>query len=135
MFIAEKAKGVNWVKAAPKVQTQVNARISGPRKNSSFFSLYGFQLKLAASPLLHTIPIYSNPTQIHYQLGQNLTEPKLQQITSANKSKRLTTPYEKGDQVIISKKKSALRTTPSSHTFVAFLPLTKTKSASWCAHF
>jgi len=78
MFIAEKTKEINWVKATPKVHTQVNARISGPRKNSPFFSVYGFNPKLVASLLPHPIPIYSNPTQIHYQLGSNLTEAKLQ---------------------------------------------------------
>jgi len=104
MFIVEKDKGINWVRATPKVQTQVNTRISEPRKNSPFFSLYGFNPKLAASPLPHSIPIYSNPTQIHYQLGSNLTEAKLQQITSANKSRRPATSCEKGDQVMVSTK-------------------------------
>jgi len=77
MFIAEQAQGVNWVKAVPKVQTQVNARLSEPRKNSPFFLMYGFNPKLAASPLPHPIPIYANPTKLQYQLRQNLTEAKL----------------------------------------------------------
>jgi len=77
MFITEQAQGINWVKAAPKVQTEVNARLSEPRKNSPFFVIYGFNPKLAASPLPHPIPIYANPTKLHYQLGNNLTEAKL----------------------------------------------------------
>jgi len=104
MFIAEQAQGVNWVKAAPKIQTQVNARISEPRKNSPFFLIYGFNPKLAASPLSHPIPIYAKPTKLHYQLGKNLTEAKLNQITSANKHRRLATPYEEGELVMVSTK-------------------------------
>jgi len=104
MFIAEQAQGINWVKAAPKVQTQVNARISEPRKNSSFFLMYGFNPKLAASPLPHPIPIYANPTKLHYQLGKNLTKAKLNQITSANKHRRPATPYEEGELVMVSTK-------------------------------
>jgi len=55
----------------------VNARISEPRKNSPFFLIYGFNHKLAASPLPHPIPIYANLTKLHYQLGKNLIEAKL----------------------------------------------------------
>jgi len=101
MFIAEQAQGVNWVKAAPKVQTQVNARIREPRKNSPFFLMYGFNPKLAASPLPHLIPIYANSTKLHYQLGKNLTETKLNQITSANKNKRPAIPYKEGELVMV----------------------------------
>ena len=104
IFITEKAKGINWVKVIPRVQIQVNARISKPRKNSPFFSLYGFNSKLVALLLPYPIPIYSNPIQIHYQLGSNLIEAKLQQITPANKSRRPATPYEKEDQVMVSTK-------------------------------
>jgi len=66
MFMAEQAQGVNWVKAAPKVQTQVNAKISEPRKNLPFFLMYRFNPKLAVLPLPHPIPIYANPTKLHY---------------------------------------------------------------------
>jgi len=104
MFIAEQATGLNWVEAAPKVQTQVNARRSEPRKNSPFFLMYGFNPKLAASPLPHSIPIYANPTKLYYQLGKNLTEAKLNQITLANKHRRPATPYEEGELVMVSTK-------------------------------
>jgi len=64
--------------------------------------MYGFNPKLAVSLLSHPIPIYTNPTKIHYQLGKNLTEAKLNQITSANKNSRPATPYEEGELVMVS---------------------------------
>jgi len=64
--------------------------------------MYGFNPKLAASPLPHPIPIYTNPTKLHYQLGTNLTEVKLNQITSANKNRRPATPYGEEELVMVS---------------------------------
>jgi len=127
MFIAEQAQGVNWVKAAPKVQTQVNARISEPRKNSPFFLMYGFNSKLAASPLPHPILIYANPTQLHYQLEKNLTEAKLSQITSANKNRRPATPYEEGELVMVSTKNfpSHFNTSKLHYTWIGPVPVIK----------
>jgi len=37
-------------------------------------------------------------------LGNNLTEAKLNQITSANKNRRPATPYEEGELVMVSTK-------------------------------
>ena len=102
--MAEQAQVINWVKAAPKFQTGVNARISKPRKNSPLFLIYGFNPKLVASPLPHPIPIYANPTKLYYQLRQNLTESKLNQITSANKNRRPATSYEEEELVMVSTK-------------------------------
>jgi len=130
MFIAEQAQGVNWVKAAPKVQTQVNASISGPRKNSPFFLMYGFNPKLAASPLPHPIPIYANPTKLHYQLGKNLTEAKLNQITSANKNRRPATPYEEEELVMVSTKNfpSHFNTSKLHYPWIGPVPIIKTNN-------
>jgi len=102
MIVIEESKGNNWVKAAPRVQTQVNARISGPRGKSLFQSLYGFNPKLAVSQLLHPIPIFSDPTQEYYQLAENLTKAKKQQLEQANKNRRLAPDYQVGDKVLLS---------------------------------
>jgi len=127
MFIAEQAQEVNWVKVAPKIQTQVNARISEPRKNSPFFLMYGFNPKLAASPLPHPIPIYANPTKLHYQLGNNLTVTKLNQITSANKNRRPATPYEEGELVMVSTKNfpSHFNTSKLHYPWIGPVPVIK----------
>jgi len=102
MFVIEESKGNNWVKAAPKVQTQVNARISGPRGKSSFQALYGFNPKLAAAELPHPILIFSDPTQEYYKLASNLTQAKIQQLEQANKNRRPALKYQIGDQVLLS---------------------------------
>jgi len=102
MFVIEESNGNNWVKAAPRVQTQVNARISGLRGKSPFQSLYGFNPKLAAAQLPHPIPIYLDPTQEYYQLAENLTKAKKQQLEQANKNRRPAPEYKVGDLVLLS---------------------------------
>jgi len=102
MFVMEESQGNNWVKVAPKVQTQVNARISGPRGKTPFQALYGFNPKLAAAQLPHPIPIYSDPTQEYYKVAENLTKAKKQQLEQANKNRRPAPEYQVGDQVLLS---------------------------------
>jgi len=127
MFIAEQAQGVNWVKAAPKIQTQVNARISEPRKNSPLFLIHRFNPKLAAAPRPHPISIYVSSTKLHYQLGKNLIEAKLTQITSANKNRRPAIPYDKGELVMVSTKNfpSHFNTNKLYYPWIGPVPVTK----------
>ena len=67
MFAAKKLEsGMNWVNAAPSVQTEVNTRISVSRKSSSFKSIFGFNPKTGPSILPHPIPVYSELAEKHY---------------------------------------------------------------------
>src|SRR5437588_1988390 len=86
MFAAKKLEhGMNWVNAAPSVQTEVNTRISVSRKSSPFKSVFGFNPKIGPAILPHPIPVYSEPTERHYNTAENLTKAKDQQATQANK--------------------------------------------------
>jgi len=59
MFSAKKLEeGKNWVEAAPDVQLELNLKQSSTRKQSSFFTLYGFQPRTQPPSLPHPILFY-----------------------------------------------------------------------------
>src|SRR5438445_7443280 len=102
MFVAKKLEhGMNWVNAAPSVQTEVNTRISVSRKCSPFKSVFGFNPKTGPSILPHPIPVYSEATERQYNTAENLTKAKNQQATQANKRRQPSQNYKVSDQVLL----------------------------------
>ena len=87
MFAAHELEGTDWLTAAPKVQTQVNSRISKSGGQSPCFTVYGFQHKVSSTELLDPIPVYSDPAQRHYSAAEKLNCGKHSQIKYANKFK------------------------------------------------
>ena len=104
MFAAHELEGTDWLTAAPKVQTQVNSRISKSRGQSPFFTLYGFQPKVSSTELPHPIPVYSDPAQRHYSAVVKLNSAKHSQIKYANKHRRPAKYHDKGDELMLSNK-------------------------------
>ena len=104
MFAAHELEGTDWLTAAPKVQTQVNSRVSKSRGQSPFFTLYGFQHKVSCTELPHPIPVYSEPAQRHYSAAEKLNSAKHSQIKYANKDRRPAKYHEKGDEPMLSTK-------------------------------
>jgi len=90
--------------AAPDVQLELNLRQSSTRKQSPFFTLYGFQPRTQAPSLPHPILVYSDPAKRHYQVAENLTRAKHQQIVQANNHRRPAPPHHIGQQVKLSTK-------------------------------
>ena len=88
MFAAHELKATDWLTAAPKVQTQVNSRVSNSTGQAPFFSLYGFQRTVSSTELPHPIPVYSDPAQRHYSAAEKLNSAKYNQIKYANKHRR-----------------------------------------------
>ena len=81
MFLAKKLEeGKNWVEAAPDVQLELNLRQSSTRQQSPFFTLLGFQPRTQPPSLPHPIFVYSDPAKRHYQVAENMTRAKHQQI-------------------------------------------------------
>src|SRR5438105_5813145 len=103
MFAAKKLEHeMNWVNAAPSVQTEVNTRISVSRKSSPFKSIFGFNPKIGPAILRHPIPVYSEPIERQYSTAENLTKAKDQQATQANKRRQPSHNYKASDQVLLS---------------------------------
>ena len=61
MFAGYELEGTDYLTAVPKVQTQVNSRVSESRGQLRFFTLHGFQHKVSSTELPHLIPVYSAP--------------------------------------------------------------------------
>ena len=68
------------ITAAPKIHAIVNARQNKSRRESTFFTLYGFQAKLSSSELPQPVPIYCDPTKRFHQAAEKLTKAKYDQI-------------------------------------------------------
>src|SRR5438445_11203905 len=67
MFAAKKLEhGMNWVSAAPSVQTEINTRISISRKRTPFHSVFSYNPKVGHCILLHPIPVYSARAERRY---------------------------------------------------------------------
>src|SRR5438445_6201736 len=128
MFVAKKLEhGMNWVNAAPSVQTEVNTRISVSRKSSPFKSVFGYNPKVGPSILPHPIPVYSEPTERHYNSAENLTKAKDQQATQANKRRQPSHNYKAGDQVLLSTENlpTQYRASKLSPKWICTFPITQ----------
>ena len=73
-------EGKKWVEAAPKVQLELNLRERRTRKQSLFFTLLGAQPKRQSLSVPYPILVYLDPAKRHYQVAENLTRAKHQQI-------------------------------------------------------
>jgi len=105
MFAAKKLEeGKSWVEAAPEVQLELNLKQSSTRKQSPFFTLLDFQPRTQPPSLPYPILVYSDPAKRHYQVAENLTRAKHQQIIQPNKHRRPAPPYHIGQQVKLSTK-------------------------------
>ena len=60
MFADHELEVTDWLTTAPKVQTQVNSRVSKSRGQSPFVTLHGFQHKVSSTELPHPIPVYAD---------------------------------------------------------------------------
>jgi len=103
MFAAKKLEdGTKWVLAAPSVQIEVNAAVSGPRGKSTQHIPLGFDPKLGSTPLPIPIPIFSNPAKTFYEGAENLTKAMIQQRHQANQKRSTSPDYPVGSKVILS---------------------------------
>ena len=101
MFAYHVLEGSDWLTAAPKVQTQVNSRVSKSRGQSPFCTLYGFQRKVCSTVLPHTSPVYSDPGQRNHAAAEKLNSAKHDQIEYANKHRIPAKYHEKGDDLML----------------------------------
>jgi hypothetical protein len=131
MFTAMELEGMNWVEAAPYVQTKVNNRYSSSRKESPFHTIYGFQPRFTTTPLPIPIHSFSDPAKRHYEVAENLTQAKHKQILHANKHRTASPNYKVGDKVLLSTKNLPERYQNNKLTPRWFGPFTITNVYEW----
>ena len=116
MFAAHELQGTAWLTAAPKVQIQVNSRVTKAWGQSPFFSLHGFLPEVGSTAQPHPISVYSHIAQSHHSAAKDWT------LLNTSKSRM---PTSTGDQLSTIRNKLSL----------CPLPRTFQQTSSSCASF
>ena len=99
-----KLSGKNWAKEVPNLQQTLNLRNDTARKQSLFFTLFGFEpnINLAELPLAQLQ--YMAATPRHDKAAKELKKAKQSQATQANKRRKPIPVYPEGTLVLQSTK-------------------------------
>ena len=101
MFVAHELEGPDELTAQPKIQIQVNCRLSKYRGQLPFFTLHGFYHKVRSTELRHPILVRLDLLRRYYSAAEKLNSVKVSKIKYANHYRRPGKYHEKRDELML----------------------------------